>query len=378
MRTIEKTLIRQVNDRADPFCLNLGLGEPAFPTPGSILEHVREHIRDWKLGYTPNEGIPELREAIAKAESAATGVPVTADRVCVTVGSEEALFVALQAATEPGDEILVPDPGYPAYPSVARLVSGTVKTYPLAADRGFQLDPDEIIHRIGGRTRVLILNSPNNPSGAVYADEEWRILAKGLRGSGILVLSDECYRALTFGSRPASILRHYDNTIVINSLSKSHSMTGWRLGWAIAPAAHAGILAAAHQLAVTCASALSQRAALFCLRGGADGECAANLSELGKRRDLALAALKAYTGLSAVEPGGAFYLFAAASEACARAGGSLALALRLIAEEKVVVIPGAAFGPGGEGYLRISFASEPETIEEGLRRLGCFIRRQGS
>ncbi len=378
MKTIEKTLIRQVNDRADPSCLNLGLGEPAFPTPGPIRDHIRDHIREWKLGYTPNEGIPELRQAVAEAESAAAGVLIAADRVCVTVGSEEALFIVLQAALEPGEEVLVPDPGYPAYPSVVRMASGIVKPYPLAAERGFQLDPADIIRRVGGKTRVLVLNSPNNPSGAVYGDEELRVLSDGLRGSGILVLSDECYRALAYGPRPASILRYYENTVVINSLSKSHSMTGWRLGWAITPPAFAGLLAAAHQLAVTCAPVISQRAALFCLRGGADKECSANLAELWKRRDLALARLKAQAGLSAGEPAGAFYLFAAAPQACARAGGSLALALRLIEEEKVVVIPGAAFGPGGEGFLRISFAAEPEAIEEGLRRLGRFLRRLGS
>jgi aspartate/methionine/tyrosine aminotransferase len=370
-----KTLIRQVNDKAGPDCLNLGLGEPAFPTPGPILDHVRDHLHKWKLGYTPNEGLRELRELIAAREKALDGVAVEADRVLVTVGSEEALSVVLTAAAEPGDEILVPEPGFPAYAAIAALAGAVPKPYLLRAANRFEMKAADVLAGITARTRAIVLNSPNNPTGAVYKEPELEALAKGLEGSGILAVSDDCYRAIAYGPKPPTIFGRYEGAVQVGSLSKSHCMTGWRLGWMIVPAAMAPTLGAYHQMAVNCAAAVSQWAAIFALHGGADAVCAANLEELKRRRELALAGLKAHTGLAAAAPEGAFYIFAAAPSECARAGGSLALCLKLIEEEKVVVTPGAAFGPAGEGHLRISFAALPETIDEGLRRLGRFLGR---
>jgi aspartate aminotransferase len=375
MKTVEKTLIRFVNDQAGPDCLNLGLGEPSFPTPAPILAHVREHLADWRLGYTPNEGYRELRELIAARESADAGVRVAPERVIVTLGSEEALCVFLQAAVEPGDEVLIPDPGFPVYESITKLTPGTAVRYPLRPERRFRLRADDILNKLTNKTRAVILNSPNNPTGAVYEDGEWAALAAGLQGTGIYAVSDDCYRALVFGPRPPSILARYENAVPIGSLSKSHSMTGWRIGWIIVPAGIAATVGAIHHLTVICAPSVSQRAAIFALSGGADAVCAANLDEFRRRRDGALAGLRKYTGLDAEPPEGAFYIFTRASRECERAGGSLALCLRLIEEERVVVTPGAAFGPGGEGWLRISFANLPEAIEEGLRRLGRFLER---
>jgi len=375
MRTVEKTLIRVVNDKAGPDCLNLGLGEPSFPTPAPILAHVRDGLAEWKLGYTPNEGYRELRELVAARESAEAGVRIAAERVIVTMGSEEALSVFLHAAVEPGDEVLIPDPGFPVYEMITKLTPGTAVRYPLRAEQRFRLKAADVLTRITDRTRAVILNSPNNPTGAVYEEGELASLAAGLSGTGIYALADACYRALAFGPPPASIFGRCENAVQIGSLSKSHSMTGWRLGWIIVPAEIAATIAAYHQLSVICATSVSQRAAIFALSGGADAACAANLAELRRRRDWALAALHRHTGLKAATPEGAFYIFVEAAAECARAGGSLALCLRLIEEEKVVVTPGAAFGPGGEGWLRISFANLPETIEEGLKRLGRFLER---
>jgi aspartate aminotransferase len=375
MKTIEKSLIRQVNDRADASCLNLGIGEPGFPPPRAILEHVRGHLGEWKAGYSAVEGLPELRRTVAEVASRDSGIAIDPARVCITAGSQEALFVLLMTLLEPGDEVLVPDPGFPAYPSIARVACGTAVAYPLAAENGFHLDPATILSRITPKTKAIVLNTPNNPAGAIYGEESLAALAVGLAGSGIPVIADECYRALTFGPAPRSFIRHYSDAVVVGSISKSHALTGWRLGWMIVPERLVGRFAGVHQLAVTCASVVSQRAAIFALRGGADEECAANLAELRRRRDLALAALREHTGMTAHEPEGAFYLFARADRECARAGGSLALAFKLIEEEKVVITPGAAFGPGGEGCLRVSFAAEPATISEGLEKLGRFLKR---
>jgi aspartate/methionine/tyrosine aminotransferase len=375
MKTVEKSLIRFVNDQAGPDCLNLGLGEPSFPTPAPILAHVRGHLEEWKLGYTPNEGYRELRALIAARTSADAGVHVVPERVVVTAGSEEALFVLLQAAVEPGDEVLIPDPGFPVYELITKLTPGTIVRYPLKAGDGFQLKAADVLARVSPKTRIVIINSPNNPAGAVYRESEVSALAEGLAGTGIYAISDDCYRALTFGPPPASIFGRYENAVSIGSLSKSHCMTGWRLGWIIVPSDIASTIGAYHHLAVICATSVSQRAAIFALSGGADAACAANLDELRRRRDWALDGLRRHTGLDAAVPGGAFYLFTNAAEACRREGGSLKLCLRLIEEERVVVTPGAAFGPAGEGYLRISFANLPEIIDEGLRRLGRFLER---
>ena len=320
MKIVEKTLIRQVHDRSAPGALNLGLGEPGFPTPAPIIAHVRGHLQEWSLGYTPNEGLGELRQKIAETESAAARFSVPPERVVVTVGSEEALFMILLAAVEPGDEVLVPDPGYPAYPSIVRLAVGRPISYPLSAADRFRLRSTAILERINSRTRAIVLNSPNNPTGSIYTDGELEALAEGLRGSDILVVSDECYRSLSYGAAPASIQARYEDTCVVNSLSKSHSMTGWRLGWAIVPPRWLKSLAACHQLGVTCASAVSQKAAVFALGGGAEAACAANREELRRRGSLALAGLDRYAGWKAAAPEGGFYIFVDAAEDCARIG----------------------------------------------------------
>jgi aspartate/methionine/tyrosine aminotransferase len=247
--------------------------------------------------------------------------------------------------------------------------------YALKAENRFRLKAADVLAAVTPRTRVLILNSPNNPTGAVYEESELAFLAEGLKGTGIYAVSDDCYRALAYGPQPPSMLGRYENAILLGSLSKSHSMTGWRIGWIIVPPGIAPTIAAVHQLTVICAPSISQRAALFALGGGADAACAANLDELRRRRDGALAGLRKHTGLEANAPEGAFYIFTQALSECRRVGGSLALCLRLIEEERVVVTPGAAFGPAGEGWLRISFANLPETIEEGLKRLGRFLDR---
>jgi aspartate aminotransferase len=366
MRGIEKTLIRRMHDLADPSCIDLGLGELRFPTPRPILDHVRENLDGWKLGYTPNQGYAELRGLIAEKSR----VPVTADRICVTVGAQEALLAVLMVVVDRGDEVLVPDPGFPAYPSLVRMAGGEPKSYPLRRERGFRLKADDVLAGIGEKTKAVILNSPNNPTGAVYEEAELKKLADGLRAAPILAISDEVYKEIAFGAPPPSIASFSDRCAVIDSFSKSFCLTGWRIGWCAVPAELVGPLASFHQLAVTCAPAISQRAAIQALRGAADADRARNVAELKSRRDFAAACLRRYSDLGFVLPEGAFYLFVDVAPKRAGFGGSLDIALKLLAEDKVVTIPGVAFGSGGEGWLRLSFAPEPETLEEGIRRIG--------
>jgi aspartate/methionine/tyrosine aminotransferase len=369
MRGVEKTLIRQIHDLADASAIDLGLGELKFPTPAPILDYVKSHAGEWNLGYTPNEGLPELRDLIASD----SGDEVSRDRVCVTVGAEEALFGLLMVIASPGDEVLVPDPGYPAYPSIVEMAGGTPRTYPLLAEDGFRLRAAEVEKNLTKNTKAVIINSPNNPTGSVYAGEELRKMAAILDERGILVISDEVYREICYGEKPDSIARYASRFAVINSISKTFSMTGWRLGWCVASADLIRVFARFHQLSVTCAPAISQHAAVYALKGGADAEKRRNLEELGRRRELALRCLERFTDLKSLAPAGAFYIFVDISGRTGRRGSSLEAALGLLSEEKVVVIPGSAFGVGGEGYVRLSFAAAPEQIEEGIRRIGRFF-----
>jgi len=369
MRGIEKTLLRQINDRADSSCINLGLGEPSFPTPKSILNHLKEKVDDWNLGYSPNAGLQELRKLIAKK----SGFEVMADQICVTVGAEEALFSTLMVMINSGDEVLIPDPGFPAYESIVKIAGGVPKSYQLYRENNFSLKYENVKNNITDKTKAIILNSPNNPSGAVYSSRELMKLAELLEQRSIIAISDEVYRDIYFEERPDSIANYVHNYVVVNSLSKSFSMTGWRLGWCITPPELSEPLANFHQLAVACAPKISQQVALFALKGFAEKEKLRNIDELRRRREFAMSCVEKYTDLKYVKPSGTFYMFMDVLSKMPKYGNSLEISLNLLSKEKVVTIPGLAFGNGGEGYLRISFASSPEQIEEGIRRIGHFF-----
>ena len=370
MLGMEKTMIRRINDLADPSCINLGLGELQFPTPKAILDHVRENLDSWRLGYSPNEGFPELRKLIAEQ----SGESVSPEQVCVTVGAEEALLDVLMVLVETGDEVLIPDPGFPAYASLVRLAGGEPKPYPLCPGDDFVFRAEKVIGLITGKTKAVIINSPNNPTGSVHSSKELLALAGRLNTLPLTVISDEVYRDIVFGEPAASIAGLTERCVTVNSLSKSHSMAGWRIGWCVAPPDIAKAIRTFHQLAVMCVPSLSQYAAIHALRGFADEEKRSNLEELRKRRDFAMACVDRYAGLPYVAPAGAFYLFVDVSGRLARFGNSLDAALKLLAEEKVVTIPGSAFGRVGEGYLRLSFAPAPDALEEGIKRIGRFFR----
>jgi aminotransferase len=370
MRGVEKTLIRRVTDLADSSCIDLGLGELRFPTPKSILGHVKEKSEDWDLGYTPNEGLQELRSLVAEK----CGYSVSPEQVCITVGAEEAVFATLMVLVNPGDEVLVPDPGYPAYPLIVKIAGGLPRTYPLYPENHFGLKAEDIEGSINDKTKAVIINSPNNPTGAIYSKEEIMALAKILEEREILVIFDEVYRDIYFEEEPDSIARHVKNFTVINSLSKSFSMTGWRLGWCIAPPEITKLIATFHHLAVACAPAISQRAAVFALKGNAEEERLKNREELRRRRDFAMRCLDQFTDLKYIKPAGAFYIFTNITNKIPDYGSSLDISMNLLKREKVVTIPGIAFGQRGEGFLRISFSAPPEQIKEGIRRIGRFFK----
>lgn len=360
---LERTLIRRIFDTAPPGSINLGLGQPDLPTPPRIALAGMAGIAAGKTTYTSTAGDPALRAAIARRYARfASG----AESVVVTVGSQEAMFAALMALVDPGDEVLYPDPGYPAYPVVARLLGSSPVPYPLVRARRFRLDPREILARTTARTRVVILCSPSNPTGAVDRAEDLEILAAALRERGVAWVSDEIYAGFSYDGPPASISDFApDGGLVVSGLSKDLSMTGWRVGWVVGPEAIVARIVAVHQYLVTCASSVSQAAAVAALAPEAEEERRSHLETFLRRRDLMARELRRVPSVTFDLPDGAFYFFVDVSEH----GSSLEIARRLLDARRVITIPGEAFGAGGTGYLRISYAATEDDIVTGIRAL---------
>jgi aspartate aminotransferase len=367
---LRRTLIRELFESAPPDTLNLGLGQPDLVTPEPIRRAGVRAIEEGWTGYSPTAGYPGLREAVAERYPGFCSGP---EGVVVTVGAEEAVCLALFTLLDPGDEVLVPDPGFPSYPVVTRLAGGVPVPYPLRAERGFELDPADIEKRLGERTRLVILCNPSNPAGAVEEEATLRELARLAERRDFYWLADEIYEAFDYESRHVSLARLSDRGLVVSGVSKSLSMTGWRIGWlASADPAFAAKATALHQYLVTCSCSISQRAAEAAL--GEEGRaCQRELVErFRRRRDLLRASLEQKAGLSLSPPRGAFYLFADVR----RWGNSLALARRLIDEARVMTVPGEAFGAQAAGWLRLSYAASEEVLEEAAERIARVLRAQ--
>jgi len=364
--SLERTLIRQIFDEAPAGAINLGLGQPDLPTPAELcLEGVRG-IAEQRTGYTTTAGDPGLRAAIAEEYGEfARGV----ESVVVHVGSQEALFCTVMALCDPGDELLYPDPGYPAYRTLATLAGAAPVPYPLRPERAFRLDPADIEGRLTRRTRAVIVCSPGNPTGAVHGAAEIEHLAGRLEHHGVPWVSDEIYRGFSYVGEVPTLSRHSGAGVVVSGLSKTHAMTGWRVGWAVADPQLAARITALHQYVATCAPSISQAAARAAFRPA--GREAAERYRLlfAGRRELMASELTRHRGLSFALPDGAFYFFVRVEGE----NDSVALARRILERERVITIPGPAFGEGGEGYLRLSFAASERSISEGVRAIGRVV-----
>jgi len=360
---IEKSAIRQFFDRAPAGSINLGLGEPDLPTPDVVRQAAVRAILEEPNGYTTHAGLVALRERVAGEYAHAGG---GADRVIVTAGSQEALYLALTTLVDEGDEVLLPDPGFVAYPAIVRMAGGRSVFYRLPAARGFALDLDDFRRKLSARTRVVVCISPSNPTGRALGPGDVRGIADALRGSGAIVVSDEIYRDLYFGEeRPPSIAEYYPDTVVVSGLSKSMSMTGWRLGWLWGPAEVVRSALVLHGYVTTCASTISQKAALAAWTPeGAAARVGARRT-LRARRDHLLGLLRSPLGLPAVEPDGAFYTMVGVAEY----GPSLEVAEALL-RRGVITVPGGIFGSEAEGFLRVSFCVEESALTEAVRRIG--------
>lgn len=358
--------------------VNLGIGQPDMPTPGHIVEAAVRALRDGRHGYTPAVGIEPLREAVAADLHRRHGVEVSPERVLVVPGGKVTMFLAVLMLGRPGVEIAYPDPGFPIYRSLVEFTGATPVPVPVREANGFAVDAQEILSLLTDRTRLLILNSPGNPTGGVTPRAELDALVAGLaRWPDVAVLSDEIYGAMTYdGEQHHSLLRYpelRDRLILLDGASKTYAMTGWRLGWSVWPAA---LHDAARKLAVnswSCVNAAAQWAGVAALTGPQD--CvAAMVAEFDRRRTLVVGGLNDLPGVACATPKGAFYAFPNISGTGWRARP---LADALLEQAGVAVIGGPDFGPRGEGHLRLSCASSTAGIEQALERIRALLADAG-
>jgi aspartate aminotransferase len=367
LRGIEKSVIRQVFDRARPGSINLGLGEPDLATPDVIRREALRVIAEEQNGYTSHAGLPALREKIAGDYPYLNN---DTQRVVVTAGSQEALYLALLSLVDEGDEVLLPDPGFVAYPTIVRMAGGNPIYYRLPATTDFSFDAEAFQRALTPRTKVVVCISPSNPTGRVLSASDLTAVGEVLKDHGAYLLSDEIYRELYYDERPASASSFYERTIVIGGLSKSMSMTGWRLGWIAGDGAVMNAALVLHGYVTTCASAISQKAGLAAWTSEAEDARASFRRIFSERRRHLLHLMESELNLRAVAPDGAFYTMLDVS----KYGQSMQVTEAFL-EEGVITVPGSAFGSEGSGYLRVSFCADQDVLTEGVRRMKEGLRK---
>lgn len=362
LQGIEKSVIRQVFDRARPGSINLGLGEPDLPTPDVIRHAAIRVIAEQQNGYTSHAGLPELRKRVADDYAYLSDDP---NRVIITAGSQEALYLALLSLVDDGDDVLLPNPGFVAYPTIVRMAGGDAQFYRLPRERDFAFDIDDFRRALTPRTKVVVCISPSNPTGRTLSRDDLISIGDALRDHDAYLISDEIYRDLYYTpDRPESLSSFFDRTIVIGGLSKSMSMTGWRLGWLAGDEEVVKAALVLHGYVTTCASAVSQKASLVAWSDEAEVARAGFRETFRSRRDHLLKLIHEELGLRAVTPDGAFYTMVDVGEF----GPSMKVAEALL-EAGVITVPGAAFGSESEGFLRVSFCADHDTLAEGVQRI---------
>ncbi len=360
--------------------ISLGIGEPDFVTPWHIRDAGIYSLERGHTKYTSNAGMLQLRREIAAYLSRRFGLNYDyAGQILVTVGGSEAIDLAMRVLVNPGDEVIVPTPSFVCYGPLAEMAGGSPVYIRLQAENQFRLTPEELKAAVTPRTKVLVLPFPSNPTGGIMERRDLEAVAEVLRGTDIMVLSDEIYAELTYGQRHvslANITGMYERTVVVNGFSKSHAMTGWRMGYVCAPQPVVAAMTKLHQFGIMSAPTTSQYAAVEAMRSG-DEDIEHMRGEYDKRRRYLVETLNRI-GLSCFEPKGAFYVF---PDVRSTGLSSEEFCERFLREEKVAVIPGSAFGPGGEGFVRACYASSMKDLAEAMARLDNFLtnlrRKQG-
>jgi aspartate/methionine/tyrosine aminotransferase len=348
--------------------IHLEIGEPDFPTPSHVIDAAKTALDEGWTHYGPTQGQPELREAIAAHVSRTRGIAVGSQHVSVVPGGKPIIFFPMLALLEPGDEVVYPDPGFPIYESMIRFCGATPVPMPLQESRGFSFDPDRFESLLTDRTKLVVLNSPQNPTGGVIPPEDLGVIAALLRERDIMVLSDEIYSEIFYDHPPVSIARFpgmLEKTIILDGFSKSYAMTGWRLGYGVMPE---WLVEAVNKLMVnsnSCTASFTQRAGLAALAGPHD--CIDRMvAEFRRRRDILVAGLNAIPGFRCALPRGAFYAF---PNVTATGMSSRELADYLLYEAGVAGLNGGSFGRCGEGYIRFSYANSQENLREAVARI---------
>ncbi len=349
--------------------VSFSMGEPDFDTPDHVKLAAKRALDEGKTKYTPGPGIPELRAAIAAAHARDNKIPCQPQNVLVTP-TKQAVMMSILATVDKGDDVLLPDPAWVSYEPLVQWAHANPVPVPLSADSGFRMTPDAVAEAITPTSKVVLLNSPSNPTGGVNTPEDVRGIVELAIDHDLWIIADEIYQKLIYDGEhlsAASVDGAFERTITIDGLSKSFAMTGWRMGWAVAPPDAFGAMNRLQSHSVTHCTSFAQYGALAALTGPQDS-VATMREAFERRRRIMVDGLRAIDGVSCPEPKGAFYVFPHFSQA-EEAGGDEALCMRLIEEAHVAGTPGSAFGRRGAGHIRFSYATSEDRIEEGLRRI---------
>jgi aspartate aminotransferase len=353
--------------------VGFGAGEPDFQTPKHIIDAAIKALQEGFTKYTPSSGIPELRQAAADKFKRENGLSYKPSQIIISCGGKHSCCNVVLATCNPGDEVIIPAPYWLSYPEMARLAEATPVILQTSDKTEFKITPEQLRAAITPRTRLFILNSPNNPTGSLYTPDEIKALGDVCVEKDILIMSDEIYEKLVYdGARHASVAafsqEHYEHTILVHGLAKAYSMTGWRIGLTAAPEPIAKAIDAIQSHSTSNPTSFAQKGAVAALNGPQD-HIAAWLEEFGRRRAYAWKKLNSIPGISCANARGAFYLFPNISKAGL---GSIEFCAQLLEQEKVAAVPGVAFG--ADDYIRISYATSMKNLEKGLDRLEHFMR----
>ena len=362
LRGLQPTLIRQFFERALPDSINFGLGEPDLPTPQFMRDEAARVTLEEQNGYTSHAGLITLREKIAAQYPHLNLGPTD---VVVTVGSQEAMTAAFLTIVDEGDEVLLPNPSFPAYEACVKIAGGTPVYYRLPAEKDFAFDVEEFRKAITPKTKAAVVISPSNPTGKIFSEDDLNEIAEVLKDTGVFLISDEIYSDLYFGNRPHSASEFYDKTVIVTGLSKSLSMTGWRLGWlATQQKEIAKAALVLHGYMTVCTSTISQKAALLAWSDEAEKAKQEAREIYARRGEFLVNLFKTELGLHATAPEGAFYTMLDVRSI----GDDLEVAEKFL-QNRVVSVPGVAFGDEAKGFLRMSFCNTEERMAEGVRRM---------
>lgn len=362
MRGLQPTLIRQFFERALPDSINFGLGEPDLPTPEFLKEEAARITIEEQNGYTSHPGLPALRDKIGEQYP---HLELPRAGVVVTCGSQEAMTDAFMCVVDAGDEVLLPDPSFPAYDACTRIAQGEPVYYRMPASEDFAFDIDYFKAKITPKTKLAVVISPSNPTGKILTEQNHRDIADALDGTGVWLISDEIYSDLYFGERPRSASEFYERTIIVSGLSKSLSMTGWRLGWAACKDPEMiNAIQVLHGFTTVCTSTISQKAALLGWSEEAEAAKQHARDVYRRRGEFLVDLFKTEMSLHATAPEGAFYTMLDVNSL----GDDIQVAEKCL-QNRVVTVPGIAFGQEAKGFLRISFCNTEERMAEGVRRM---------